>query len=131
MKKGAEVKKRVLLVEDNEMNSRLVEFVLERDGFSVTTAPTAEEALKIAGNLRPDIILMDIQLPGMDGLEATRRLKQNPQTHDIPVVAITAHAMRGDEERIIAAGCRGYIPKPVNTRELSGTVLGYLKKAGA
>jgi len=129
--KGAEVKKSVLLVEDNEMNSRLVEFVLERDGFSVTTAATAEEALKIAGGLKPDVILMDIQLPGMDGLEATRRLKQDPQTRDIPVVAITAHAMRGDEERIIAAGCRGYIPKPVNTRELAGTVLNYIKQANA
>jgi CheY-like chemotaxis protein len=125
------VKKKVLLVEDNEMNSRLVEFVLERDGFDVTTAATAEEGLKVAGGLKPDIILMDIQLPGMDGLEATRRLKQDPLTHDIPVVAITAHAMRGDEERIIASGCRGYIPKPVNTRELSATVLNYLKQANA
>ncbi|MHB0867296.1 MAG: response regulator [Thermoleophilia bacterium] len=119
--------KQVLLVEDNEMNSRLVKFVLERDGFHVEVAPTAEEAIRNAASLDPDIILMDIQLPGMDGLQATRILKENPHTADIPIVAITAHAMRGDEERIRAAGCEGYIPKPINTRELSATVASYMK----
>lgn len=119
--------KQVMLVEDNEMNSRLVKFVLERDGFNVEIAPTAEEAIRNAEGLNPDIILMDIQLPGMDGLQATRILKQNPNTAAIPIVAITAHAMRGDEERIRAAGCEGYIPKPINTRELSATVASYMK----
>ncbi len=112
----------VLLVEDNHMNARLVKYVLERDDFEMILATTAEEAMRMAAEHQPDIILMDIQLPGMDGLEATRQLKLDPQTCDIPVVAITAHAMRGDEERILAAGCRGYISKPINTRELGRTV---------
>ncbi|MHB1390683.1 MAG: response regulator [Thermoleophilia bacterium] len=119
--------RQVLLVEDNEMNSRLVKFVLERDGFNVEVARTAEEAIRNAGSLNPDIILMDIQLPGMDGLQATRILKEDPHTRAIPIVAITAHAMRGDEERIRAAGCEGYIPKPINTRELSTTVASYMR----
>ncbi len=116
----------VMLVEDNQMNSRLVEYVLERDGFVVRTIDSAEEAVRMAGAEPPDIILMDIQLPGMDGLEATGRLKKNPATAKIPVVAITAHAMRGDEERIRAAGCEGYISKPINTRELANILRKYL-----
>jgi CheY-like chemotaxis protein len=123
------MQKRVLLVEDNEMNARLVKFVLERDGFLVRTVPTAEEGIQTAAREQPDVILMDIQLPGMDGLQATRLLKQDPATADIPIVAITAHAMRGDEERIKAAGCEGYIPKPVNTRELSIVVGSYIRVA--
>lgn len=116
----------VLLVEDNQMNSRLVEYVLERDGFEVRVMDSAEEAVNSAGADPPDVILMDIQLPGMDGLEATRRLKENASTAKIPILAITAHAMRGDEERILAAGCEGYISKPINTRELAATVRNYL-----
>ena len=115
-----------MLVEDNRMNSRLVEYVLEGDEFETTIIASAEEAVQAAADDPPDIILMDIQLPGMDGLEATRRLKQNPLTAKIPVVAITAHAMRGDEERVRAAGCDGYISKPINTRELAGTVRKFL-----
>ena len=122
------VKARVLLVEDNVMNLRLAEFVLERGGFDVIPAASAEEAIKIAGDLVPDIILMDMQLPGMDGLEATGRLKENPKTAGIPVVALTAHAMIGDEERFIAAGCKGYIAKPIQTRELAATVEEFLKE---
>ena len=120
------MKTRVMLVEDNRMNSRLVEYVLEGDEFETTIIASAEEAVQAAADDPPDIILMDIQLPGMDGLEATRRLKQNPLTAKIPVVAITAHAMRGDEERVRAAGCDGYISKPINTRELAGTVRKFL-----
>ena len=120
------MKTRVMLVEDNQMNSRLVEYVLEGDEFETTIIASAEEAVQAAADDPPDIILMDIQLPGMDGLEATRRLKQNPLTAKIPVVAITAHAMRGDEERVRAAGCDGYISKPINTRELAGTVRKFL-----
>lgn len=118
--------KKVLLVEDNRMNARLLEHVLARDGFEVTIHYSAEDAVAAAGALVPDIILMDIQLPGMDGLEATRQLKSRPETSAIPIVAITAHAMRGDEERILAAGCEGYISKPVNTRELSATLWSFL-----
>lgn len=120
------MKTRVMLVEDNQMNSRLVEYVLERDGFEITIIASAEEAVQAAADDPPNIILMDIQLPGMDGLEATRRLKQNPLTAKIPVVAITAHAMRGEEERVRAVGCEGYILKPINTRELAGTVRKFL-----
>jgi CheY-like chemotaxis protein len=115
-----------MLVEDNQMNSRLVEYVMERDGFEITIIASAEEAVQAAADNPPDIILMDIQLPGMDGLEATRRLKQNPLTAKIPVVAITAHAMRGDEERVRSVGCEGYISKPINTRELANTVRKFL-----
>jgi two-component system cell cycle response regulator DivK len=115
-----------MLVEDNQMNSRLVEYVLQRDGFEVRIIDSAEEAVQNAGANPPDIILMDIQLPGMDGLEATRLLKRSPATAMIPIVAITAHAMRGDEERIRAAGCEGYISKPIDTRELANTVRRYL-----
>lgn len=118
--------KKVMLIEDNKMNARLLEHVLTRDGYSVTIHFSAEEAIVAALQLMPDIILMDIQLPGMDGLEATRRLKSEPGTSAIPIVAITAHAMRGDEERIMAAGCEGYISKPVNTRELSATIAAYM-----
>jgi CheY-like chemotaxis protein len=120
------MKTRVLLVEDNQMNSRLVEYVLERDGFSVRVMSSAEDAIRAAAEDIPDIVLMDIQLPGMDGLEATRQLKKNPITAKIPIVAITAHAMTGDEERILAAGCEGYISKPINTRELADTVKKFL-----
>ncbi len=120
-------KARILLVEDNHMNSRLTEFVLERDGYAVEIVTTGEDALVAARENKPDLILMDIQLPGMDGLEATRILKQDPQTASVPIVAITAHAMRGDEERIIAAGCEGYIPKPINTWKLGETLSRYLQ----
>jgi len=115
-----------MVVEDNQMNQRLVEFVLERDGFGIRIMGSAEDAIRAAEEDPPDIILMDIQLPGIDGLEATRQLKRNPRTADIPIVAITAHAMTGDEERIRAAGCAGYISKPINTRELAGTIRNYL-----
>lgn len=118
--------KKVMLIEDNNMNARLLEHVLARDGFAVVIHNSAEEAIAAAVAVTPDIILMDIQLPGMDGLEATRHLKNNPETSAIPIVAITAHAMRGDEERIRAAGCEGYISKPVNTRELATTLWSYL-----
>jgi CheY-like chemotaxis protein len=117
---------KVMVVEDNRMNSRLLSFVLERDGFTVSVYENAEEAIEHAVAEPPDIILMDIQLPGMDGLEAARRLKEEAATAAVPIVAITAHAMTGDEERILAAGCAGYISKPINTRELSGAVRGFL-----
>lgn len=108
------------------MNSRLAQYVLERDGFDVITSDSAEESIRLAAQEPPDIILMDVQLPGMDGLEATGLLKNDPATASIPVVAITAHAMLGDEERILAAGCAGYISKPIDTRDLARQVRGFL-----
>ena len=114
--------KKIMLVEDNSLNARLIEHVLTRDDFEVTSFNNAEEAISAAAELLPDIILMDIQLPGMDGLEATRKLKEDPATRSIPIVAITAHAMCGDEDRVMEAGCSGYLPKPINTRELAASI---------
>ncbi len=122
------MKIKALVVEDNRMNSRLIKFVLEQENFEVLVSKSAEEAIVIAGSERPDIILMDVQLPGMDGLEATGLLKNNPATARIPIVAITAHAMHGDQERVRAAGCEGYISKPINTRELAAIIEGHLNK---
>ncbi|WP_343075953.1 response regulator [Armatimonas rosea] len=108
--------KKILVVEDNPVNMELVTDLLEVAGFSFEMAMTAEEGIRLAEAGLPDLILMDIQLPGMDGLEATSILKKNPKTKHIAIVALTAHAMKGDEERALAVGCIGYITKPINTR---------------
>ncbi len=105
---------RVLVVEDNPANLTLATFLLESSGHTVLAAVTAEAGLTMARAEQPDLILMDIQLPGMDGLEATAQLKRDRSTSNIPVVALTALAMKGDEERIRAAGCDGYIAKPMD-----------------
>jgi two-component system, cell cycle response regulator DivK len=112
----------ILLVEDNATNMKLSLFLLESADHSVITAMNAEAALTLARERHPDLILMDIQLPGMDGLQATAVLKADPATRDIPVVALTALAMKGDEERILAAGCDGYIAKPVDYKQFLATV---------
>jgi CheY-like chemotaxis protein len=105
----------------------LVTDLLEARGHDVVQATTAEEGIQAAKRLAPNIILADIALPGMDGLTATAILKNDPKTTAIPVVALTAHAMHGDAEKAIAAGCVGYITKPINTREFVDTVEKYLK----
>jgi two-component system, cell cycle response regulator DivK len=107
----------ILLVEDNPMNMKLSLFLLESADHTVLTATNAEAGLALAREQRPSLILMDIQLPGMDGLEATTQLKADERTRDIPVIALTALAMKGDEERILAAGCDGYIAKPLDYKE--------------
>jgi two-component system cell cycle response regulator DivK len=104
----------ILIVEDNATNMKLSSFLLESADYSVLMAVTAESGVAIAREQHPDLILMDIQLPGMDGLEATRLLKADDATRHIPVLALTALAMKGDEERICAAGCDGYIAKPLD-----------------
>jgi two-component system cell cycle response regulator DivK len=109
---------RILVVEDNAANLKLVTFILEAAAHIVIAAPDAEVGLTIARDECPDLILMDIQLPGMDGLQATTLLKSDAATRMIPVVALTALAMKGDEERIRAAGCDAYIAKPLAYREL-------------
>ena len=119
----------VLLVEDNETNQMLTMAVLQRDGYRVTVAGTAEEALVMIGADKPDLILMDLQLPGKDGLSFTRALKQDPTTAAIPVIAITAHVMLGDEAQAMAAGCAGYIAKPIDTRTLGDHVRRHLRVA--
>lgn len=106
--------KRILLVEDNEVNRRLAGFLLRSQGYQVREATTALAAFEILDKERPDLIVMDIQLPGMDGLEATRKLKEQPATAGIPVVAVTSYAMKGDREKALAAGCAGYVTKPID-----------------
>jgi two-component system cell cycle response regulator DivK len=118
----------VLVVEDNPANMTLAIFLLKSAGYAVVTATDAEAGLAIARSGRPDLILMDIQLPGMDGLQATAQLKSDPTTRNIPVIALTALAMKGDEERIRAAGCDGYIAKPLAYKEFLATVAAQLKK---
>ena len=108
---------KVLVVEDNAANMTLAVFLLESAGHSVINATDAEAGLTLARAEQPQLILMDIQLPGMDGLEATRLLKRDDATREIPVIALTALAMKGDEERIRAAGCDGYIAKPLAYKE--------------
>ena len=106
--------KHILLVEDNEVNRRLAGFLLRSQGYQVREATSATEALEMLRNDHPDLIVMDIQLPGMDGLEVTRKLKQQPGTADIPVIAVTSYAMKGDREKALAAGCAGYVTKPID-----------------
>jgi two-component system cell cycle response regulator DivK len=113
---------RLLIVEDNPTNLTLATFLLESAGHAVLTATDAECGLALARAERPDLILMDIQLPGMDGLEATAQLKGDDVTRAIPVIALTALAMKGDEERIRAAGCDGYIAKPMRYQEFLATI---------
>jgi CheY-like chemotaxis protein len=106
--------KRILLVEDNEVNRRLAGFLLRSQGYQVREATTALAAFEIIEKERPDLIVMDIQLPGMDGLEATRKIKEQPATADIPIIAVTSYAMKGDREKALAAGCAGYVTKPID-----------------
>jgi len=106
--------KKILLVEDNPVNRRLAVFLLRSQGYEVREATTAQEALELLEKERADLIVMDIQLPGMDGLEVTRRIKAQPATADIPVIAVTSYAMKGDREKALAAGCVGYVTKPID-----------------
>jgi two-component system cell cycle response regulator DivK len=112
----------VLVVEDNAANMTLAVFLLQSVGHTVLSATDAEAGLTLARDAHPDLILMDIQLPGMDGLEATQLLKRDDATRAIPVIALTALAMKGDEERIRAAGCDGYIAKPLAYRDFLASV---------
>lgn len=115
---GGDGRPRVLVVEDDSVNLELVTALLEGEGCHVLSAGTADQGLRLAATERPDLILMDIQLPGMTGYEATRRLKADPATASIPVVAVTAQAMRGEEARAHAAGCDAYLTKPLYTHAL-------------
>jgi len=119
---------RILIVEDNADNMSLATMLLESEGYAVLGAPDAEAGLTLARDERPHLILMDIQLPGMDGLEATRLLKRDDATRTIPVIAVTALAMKGDEERIRAAGCDGYIAKPIRYQEFLATIAAQLAR---
>ncbi|HTU57994.1 MAG TPA: response regulator, partial [Polyangiales bacterium] len=107
---------------DNVTNLKLIEYLLKAKGYDVLTAIDADSALDCVRAQRPALVLMDLQLPGMDGLELTRRLKSDPNTADIAIVAVTAYAMKGDEQRALDAGCDGYIAKPIDTRALPQVV---------
>ena len=123
------MKKRILLVEDNLLNLELATDLLEVAGFIVCQAQTAEAGLRIAREQSPDLVLMDLSLPGLDGLAATRALKADLATHHLPVIALTAHAMKGDEALALSAGCDGYLTKPINTRTFAATVAAFIADA--
>lgn len=120
---------RILIVDDNAANMKLLTYVLEGRGYDLRTAVDAKDALAQLSDFHPQLILMDLQLPGMDGLELTRKLKADPVHRAAIIVAVTASAMKGDEERAVAAGCDGYVTKPIDTRALPGIVARYLAKA--
>ncbi len=123
------MKRTILVIEDNDLNCELVTDLLEASGFCVWHAPTAEEGLRLAREVRPDLILMDLSLPGMDGLAATKALRANPATRDLTIIALTAHAMKGDAELALEGGCDGYLAKPINTRTFAATVAGFIASA--
>ena len=116
----------ILVVEDNERNLKLLLDVLEYAGYDVRVARTAEDGITLAVSEPPDLVLMDLQLPGIDGMEALRRLRESPRTADIPVVAVTAQAMKQDRERALDAGFNGYVEKPISVRAFPGQVRGFL-----
>ena len=117
---------RILVVEDNELNLKLVRDVLSHAGHQVVEARSGEQGVELAAECRPDLILMDLQLPGIDGTETLRQLRASPLTQEVPVVAVTAFAMREDRERAARSGFDGYVEKPYSTRELPAQVLGFL-----
>jgi CheY-like chemotaxis protein len=119
----------VLVIDDNPANAALITFLLKANGYDVRKAGDADEAVAILAGFRPRLIMMDLQLPGMDGLELTRRLKADDRTRDIVIVALTAYAMKGDEQRARAAGCDGYITKPIDTRTLPSVISEYIRKS--
>jgi two-component system cell cycle response regulator DivK len=121
----------ILIVDDNPANLKLARLLLASEGHDARTAADAEQALRMLESFEPRLILMDIQLPGMDGLQLTRRLKANPHTQHIVIVALTAYAMKGDEDRARAAGCDGYIAKPIDIKTLPRIVLEYLAMGGS
>ncbi len=108
----------ILVVEDNPVNMRLVRLILRTQGYTVCEAATGQEALHLLETERPGLILLDMQLPGMDGFTLASRLKSDPRTSAVPLVAVTALAMKGDAERVLAAGCDAYLPKPIDAKEL-------------
>jgi two-component system, cell cycle response regulator DivK len=120
---------KILIIEDNAASMKLATFLLESAGYSVLSAADAEAGLTLARDEQPSLILMDIQLPGMDGLEATVLLKRDDATRAIPVIALTALAMKGDEERIRATGCDGYIAKPVGHQNFLATIAAELSRS--
>ena len=120
---------KILVVEDNALNLELVRDVLTVAGYDVVEATDGAAGVELAFLEKPDLILMDLQLPGLGGLEATRRLRESEETAAIPIVAVTAHAMVGDDAKALAAGCDGFITKPINVREFTASVARFLEQA--
>ncbi len=112
------MKEKILIVEDNSQNMRMIEMTLRLKGYTLLRATDGEEALDVSHRERPDLIIMDIQLPKMNGLEVTRKLRENPAFSHIPIIGVTAYAMKGDRKKVLEAGCDAYLSKPINTREL-------------
>ncbi len=122
--------KTVMIVEDNELNMKLFNDLLQSQGYSTIQTANGMEALNLARSHHPDLILMDIQLPEISGLEVTKWLKEDEELRHIPVVAVTAFAMKGDEERILAGGCEGYISKPISVPHFLETIASYIGRTG-
>ncbi len=120
----------ILIIDDNAANLKLARVLLAGEGFVVQTATSAEDALRLLQSFVPRLILMDIQLPGIDGLELTRRLKADPAHAGITILALTAYAMKGDDQKALAAGCDGYITKPIDIETLPGVIAGHLLGQG-
>jgi two-component system, cell cycle response regulator DivK len=125
---GAVPKDIILVVDDNETNLKLLRWLLEKKGYEVHTAVDARSARVSIRALRPKLVLMDIQLPDTDGLTLTRELKADPDLRDIPIVAVTSYAMKGDEQKSLDAGCEGYVTKPIDTRQFPAEIEKYLGK---
>jgi two-component system cell cycle response regulator DivK len=121
------MKSKILIIEDNEQNLYLVTFILEKHGHEVVQARDGRRGIELAGRVQPMLILLDIQLPVMDGYAVARELRSNPELVDVPIVAVTSYAMAGDRERILAAGCEGYIEKPINPTTFMAEVERYLQ----
>src|SRR5215212_9356748 len=121
--------RKILVVEDNDMNMQLVEFLLEEGGYDIVKATSGEEALSLTREgTAPDLILMDIHLPGMDGLSVVRAMKEDTRTARVPILALTAHAMRGDKDRFLEAGCDGYISKPIDVKTFVESIERYIAR---
>jgi two-component system cell cycle response regulator DivK len=117
----------VLIIEDNEKNRYLISFILRGAGYEIIEAVTGEDGVVTALRMHPDLILMDIQLPGIDGYETTRRIRKSPEGADVPIIALTSYAMSGDRERALAAGCSGYIEKPINPDTILDEILKFVR----
>lgn len=120
------MKPKILVIEDNEQNLYLTTFILDKHGYKVIQARDGREGIELAGRIKPALIILDIQLPVMDGYAVARELRSNPALADVPIVAVTSYAMVGDRERVLAAGCTDYIEKPINPETFIGQVEKYL-----
>ena len=121
------MKAKILLIEDNEQNRYLATFLLEQRGFEVSHAPDGPKGIELAASVPPALVLLDIQLPGMDGYAVARALRSNPTLAAVPIVAVTSYAMVGDREKVLAAGCNGYLEKPINPETFVSDIEGFLR----